>query len=649
MMGEHRVHAGAGQLRRGAAHARPPIISLNFDNSLSSARREHGSCLVVATLAAHGRCARTRWPRWAAPALLRWSAAVPHGPADGPRRRLVRHVPRGRARTTRSRPGPGPRHAQPADGAVADGRVRARGAATSSRRPRASTAPRRRSCCSASCCRSCAPGLAAAGILAFVFSWNEFAVALNLTQKATATVPVAIAKYAQEYEIRYTQMAAARGALHPARPRPAPDRAALHRPGPHRGSGEVGGVPRGGTMKAVFVLFNSLNRHMLGALWRHPHPDAQLRPARAQTTVTFDKHYVGSLPCMPARRDMQTGRLNFLHRSWGPLEPFDNSFPELLRRRRLQPPRSPTTSTISRTAARPTTTATTRSSSSAARRATPGRRWSQPHWERLRRDVPRAAVQQRPARATPRSNMINREFIREETDFPLGPVLRAGARVPRHATATPTAGCCRSRPSTRTSRSTRRRASGRRSDRLERADPRLAALWPGRRAARRMRGAARQLLRARRACATTCSASCSTISTRTTCGRTPRSIVTTDHGFLLGEHDFWAKNRMNLYEEIVAHPALRAPPRPRARQAGARRGADADDRPGADLARALRRRRARRDAGAVAAAAARRRRPARATARSSAISAAPSTSPTAATPIIATRATCGRRRSTSTR
>jgi multiple sugar transport system permease protein len=33
-------------------------------------------------------------------------------------------------------------------------------------------------------------------------------VALNLTFRATATVPVAIAKYAQDYEIRYTQMAA---------------------------------------------------------------------------------------------------------------------------------------------------------------------------------------------------------------------------------------------------------------------------------------------------------------------------------------------------------------------------------------------------------------------------------------------------------
>jgi multiple sugar transport system permease protein len=52
------------------------------------------------------------------------------------------------------------------------------------------------------------PGLVATGLLAFIFSWNEFAVALNLTAKQTATVPVAIAKFAQEFEIQYTQMAA---------------------------------------------------------------------------------------------------------------------------------------------------------------------------------------------------------------------------------------------------------------------------------------------------------------------------------------------------------------------------------------------------------------------------------------------------------
>jgi multiple sugar transport system permease protein len=52
------------------------------------------------------------------------------------------------------------------------------------------------------------PGLAATAILVFIHSWNEFVVALNLTARQTATVPVAIAKYAQENETRYGEMAA---------------------------------------------------------------------------------------------------------------------------------------------------------------------------------------------------------------------------------------------------------------------------------------------------------------------------------------------------------------------------------------------------------------------------------------------------------
>ncbi len=53
------------------------------------------------------------------------------------------------------------------------------------------------------------PGLVSTGILVFIFSWNEFPVALALTNNNTATVPVGIAKFAQENEIKYTQMAAA--------------------------------------------------------------------------------------------------------------------------------------------------------------------------------------------------------------------------------------------------------------------------------------------------------------------------------------------------------------------------------------------------------------------------------------------------------
>jgi multiple sugar transport system permease protein len=53
------------------------------------------------------------------------------------------------------------------------------------------------------------PGLIAAGVLSFVFSWNEFSVALNLTSRNAATAPVGIAQFAQQYEIQNGQMAAA--------------------------------------------------------------------------------------------------------------------------------------------------------------------------------------------------------------------------------------------------------------------------------------------------------------------------------------------------------------------------------------------------------------------------------------------------------
>ena len=83
-------------------------------------------------------------------------------------------------------------------------------------------------------------------------------------------------------------------------------------------------------MKAVMVMYDSLNRHMLspyGCEWVKT-PNFERLARRA---VTFDKCFVGSMPCMPARRELHTGRYNFLHRSWGPLEPFDDSAPEILK------------------------------------------------------------------------------------------------------------------------------------------------------------------------------------------------------------------------------------------------------------------------------------------------------------------------------
>ena len=85
-------------------------------------------------------------------------------------------------------------------------------------------------------------------------------------------------------------------------------------------------------MKAVIVMFDSLNRHYLpsydggDADWVHAPNFKRL----AERSVTFDKSYVCSMPCMPARRDLHTGRPNFLHTGWQPLECYDDSMPAML-------------------------------------------------------------------------------------------------------------------------------------------------------------------------------------------------------------------------------------------------------------------------------------------------------------------------------
>ena len=72
-------------------------------------------------------------------------------------------------------------------------------------------------------------------------------------------------------------------------------------------------------MRLIYILFDSLNRHALGCYGGREVATPNF-DRLAKRAVTFDTHYVGSLPCMPARRDLHTGRLNFLHRAWGPLE-----------------------------------------------------------------------------------------------------------------------------------------------------------------------------------------------------------------------------------------------------------------------------------------------------------------------------------------
>lgn len=89
-------------------------------------------------------------------------------------------------------------------------------------------------------------------------------------------------------------------------------------------------------MKTVFVILDTLRADFLqpyGNPWVHTPNLARL----AERSVTFDNHWVGSLPCMPARRELMTGRHNFLERGWGPLEPFDDVLPHLLRQVQPKP------------------------------------------------------------------------------------------------------------------------------------------------------------------------------------------------------------------------------------------------------------------------------------------------------------------------
>lgn len=77
-------------------------------------------------------------------------------------------------------------------------------------------------------------------------------------------------------------------------------------------------------MNVLLVLLDSLNFHSVGAygsrVARTPNMD------RLATRATlFDNHFVNSMPCMPARRDLLTGHAGFLWRGWGHVEPWDQN------------------------------------------------------------------------------------------------------------------------------------------------------------------------------------------------------------------------------------------------------------------------------------------------------------------------------------
>ena len=93
----------------------------------------------------------------------------------------------------------------------------------------------------------------------------------------------------------------------------------------------LGTLPKEALMRAILMLFDTLNRAYLppyGCEWTKMPSFQRL----AEHTAVFDNFYGGSLPCMPARRELHTGRYNFLHSSWSPMNPFDDSVVERMRK-----------------------------------------------------------------------------------------------------------------------------------------------------------------------------------------------------------------------------------------------------------------------------------------------------------------------------
>jgi arylsulfatase A-like enzyme len=304
-------------------------------------------------------------------------------------------------------------------------------------------------------------------------------------------------------------------------------------------------------MKTVFVLFDSLNRHVLAPYGgtRVPTPNFSRLAERA---ATFERHYVGSLPCMPARRDMQTGRLSFLHRSWGPLEPFDNSFPEMLRGAGVY---SHLVTDHFHYFEDGGATYHTRYDSYDFIRGQEGDPWKamvQPPWERLR-EMYHERQFSRSARDKFRRNIVNREFIKEESQFPSVQCFAAGFEfLEQNRTADDWLLQIETfdphEPFTAPERFREKFKTGWNGPIRD---------WPRYGRVDELPEECEELRANYYAVVALCDFLLGQLLDYFDAHELWRDtalIVTTDHGFLLGEHDFWAKNRMNMYEEIVHVP-----------------------------------------------------------------------------------------------
>lgn len=320
-------------------------------------------------------------------------------------------------------------------------------------------------------------------------------------------------------------------------------------------------------MKTIFVLFDSLNRAALTP-YGGQHIATPNFERLAKKSVTFDNHYVGSLPCMPARRDLHTGRLNFLHRGWGPLEPFDHSFAALLHKSGVY---SHLISDHFHYWGDGGATYHNRYDTYDFIRGQEGDPWKamvEPPWDRLKEKY--HALQFSSQRRNKLSrNIINREFIQDYPDFPSVKCFDAALAFlntngtskdwllhletfdphePFHAPA----------------EFRQPYASQYRGPTLD---------WPPYARVKETLDECEELRANYSAIVALCDHELGRLLDHMDAKNLWEDtalIVTTDHGFLLGEHDWWAKNIMPCYNEVAHIPLFIHHPH-HADQAGTRR------------------------------------------------------------------------------
>lgn len=85
-------------------------------------------------------------------------------------------------------------------------------------------------------------------------------------------------------------------------------------------------------MRSVLILMDTLIRKYLKTYDEKAEGITPCMDSFVKDCIRFDNHFIASAPCMPARRDILTGRMNFLERGWGSIEPFDVTLPGELRK-----------------------------------------------------------------------------------------------------------------------------------------------------------------------------------------------------------------------------------------------------------------------------------------------------------------------------